>query len=202
MFAKPRFSTSRGGSYAIVGVLSIGLVGCSVTGVPGDPVSAPDTDKTACLTASSWTLDLHRYTEDVATADAIAGAPVRDVAATGTLSIKFTRDFLFAAAAKSFLTERTYASDGDTVVARWTRDDEVSGEWDWFNNETLVVSRVVYLTESVTNEALINGETTVNFFPEPPRFYLSDGGPWRVTCTADRLILDSDGVIPWHFLPD
>ncbi|MEQ1736001.1 MAG: hypothetical protein ABL886_06325 [Rhodoglobus sp.] len=181
--------------------VTLALFGCSVPVVPGDPVPAPETDQTACLTSGSWTLDLARYTEDVATSDSLSAAPIRDARATGTLSITFTKEFLFASEARSFMTERTYDNDGETVVARWTRDDEVSGEWHWFDNETLVLGRVEYLVESSTNEAVVDGTVTVNFFPEPPRFYLSSGGPWRVTCSPDRLVLDSDGVIAWHFLP-
>ena len=76
----------------------------------------------------------------------------------------------------------------------------MSGEWDWFDNETLVFSRVVYLAESSSNEAIINDQATVNFFPEPPRFFVSDGGAWTVTCTASELVLDSGAVIAWRFV--
>ena len=185
----------------LLGATMVALTGCTVPSPPGDPApAADDPDQTACLTAGPWRLDLARYTEDVATAEALATAPVVDAAASGSLSITFTDDFLFAGGATAFMTERTYDNEGETVVARWTRSDEVSGEWDWFDNETLVPSRVVYLSESSTNEAILDGQTTVNFFPEPPRFFLSDGAPWTVTCTPDRLILDSDAVIAWHFV--
>ena len=186
---------------ALAAGAALALTACGVTSVPGDPVpAADDPDQTACLTAGRWTLDLTRYTEDIATADALATAPVVDAAASGSLTITFTDEFLFAGGATAFMTERTYDNEGETIVARWTRSDEVSGEWDWFDNETLVPSRVVYLSESSTNEAIVDGQTTVSFFPEPPRFFLSDGAAWTVTCTPDRLILDSDAVIAWHFM--
>ncbi len=188
-------------SLGAVGALLIVLTGCAAPAVPGDPVPpADDADQTACLTAGSWTLDLIRYAEDVATADSLASAPIQDATASGSLSIRFTEDFLFAGGATAFTTERRYENDGETVVARWTRDDEVSGEWDWFDNETLVFSRVVYLAESSSNEAIVNDQATVNFFPEPPRFFLSDGGAWTVACTPSELVLDSGAVIPWHFV--
>lgn len=184
-----------------VAALALVLTGCSVPYLPSDPAAAPDdADQTACLTAGAWTLDLIRYAEDVATADSLGSAPILDATASGSLSIRFTDDFLFAGASSAFTTERRYENDGETVVARWTRDDQVSGEWDWFDNETLVFSRVVYLSESSSNEAIVDNQTTVSFFPEPPRFFLSDGGPWTVACTAGELVLDSDSVIAWHFV--
>lgn len=197
-------SRSRAGLVALATALAV--AGCSVTPTPDAPPVVDDSasefnnDQTACLTAGSWTLDLVRYTEDVATAAAGGALPIRDVAASGSLAIRFTEDFLFAAKSLDFLTESTFDNDGETVVAKLTRNEEVTGEWDWFDDETLVVSRVGYLTDSNTNEAIVNGETTVNLFPPPPRFFLSDGAPFTVTCAPDQLVLDSGAVIAWTFV--
>lgn len=62
--------------------------------------------------------------------------------------IQYTDDFLFAAASTALMTVRNYALEGETIVATSTRNDEVTGERDWFDEQTLVTSRVVYLAES------------------------------------------------------
>lgn len=182
----------------------ITLTACSAAPLaPDDPEPpAPFEDQTACLTSGApWTLDLSRYAEDVATTEALSAAPLTDVSATGSLTIQFTDDFLFAATTSGLTTVRNYNADGETVVATFIRNDEVSGEWDWFDGQTLVTSRVGYLAESTSNDAVIDGETTVSFFPEPPRLFFSDGAVFTVNCSSGLLVLDSDGLVPWHFLP-
>jgi len=64
------------------------------------------------------------------------------------VTIQYTDDFIFAAASTAFTTVRNYDNEGDTIVTTSTRSDEVSGEWDWFDEQTLVTSRVGYLAES------------------------------------------------------
>ncbi|WP_439565506.1 hypothetical protein [Microcella sp.] len=182
--------------------LALLLSSCAVTAEDGDPQPpAPDTDQTACLTAGTpWTLDLQRYVDDVAAAEGVTPAPLADVSVTsGSLTIQFTDDFLFAATTSGLTTVRTYDNEGETIVATVTRSDEVSGEWDWFDDVTLVPSRVVYLSESTTSDAVVDGETTVSFFPEPPRLVFGDGAAFTITCESTRLIIDGGGLTAWHF---
>jgi hypothetical protein len=183
-----------------VGVLVLG--GCAVDAIDGDPAPpAPLTDQTACLTSGTpWTLDLQRYADDVAEAESVTPVPLQDVEVSGSLTIQFTDDFLFAATTNGLTTVRNYDNDGETIVATVVRNDEVSGEWDWFDEVTLVTSRVVYLSDSTTSDTVVDNEATVSFFPEPPRLFFSDGAVNTITCEPGRLIIDSGGLIAWHFV--
>ncbi len=178
------------------------LSACAVEAQVGDPQPpVADTDQTACLTAGTpWTLDLQRYVSDVAAAEGVTPVPLTDVSVTsGSLTVQFTDDFLFAATTSGLTTVRTYDNEGETIVATVTRSDEVSGEWDWFDDVTLVPSRVVYLSESTSSDAVVDGETTVSFFPEPPRLVFGDGAAFTITCESTRLIIDGGGLTAWHF---
>lgn len=185
---------------AAVGVLF--LTGCAVGSIDGDPAPPPpETDQTACLTSGTpWTLDLQRYADDVTRVETVTPVPLQGVEVSGSLTVQFTDDFLFAATASGLTTVRNYDNEGETIVATVIRNDEVSGEWDWFDDVTLVTSRVVYLTDSTTSDAVVDGEATVSFFPEPPRLFFSDGGVNTISCEPGRLIIDSGGLLAWHFV--
>jgi hypothetical protein len=190
------------GVVALIASVSLVMSACAVDANDGDPAPvSPDTDQTACLTAGTpWTLDLQRYVDDVAAVETVAPVPLQDVAVpSGTLTIQFTDDFLFAATTSALTTVRTYDNDGETVVATFVRSDDVSGEWDWFDEETLVPSRVVYLSESSSSDAVIDNQTTTSFWAEPPRLVFSDGGAFTITCDGTRLIIDGGGLMAWHF---
>ena len=190
------------GVIVLAASVSATLSACAVDANDGDPAPAPpSSDQTACLTAGTpWTLDLQRYVDDVAASESVTPVPLQDVAVpSGALTIQFTDDFLFAATTSALTTVRTYDNDGETVVATVVRSDEVSGEWDWFDDETLVPSRVVYLSESTSSDAVIDNQTTTSFFPEPPRLVFSDGAAFTITCEGTRLIIDGGGLLAWHF---
>lgn len=190
------------GAIALVASMSLVMSACAVDANDGDPAPVPpNTDQTACLIAGTpWRLDLQRYADDVAAVESVTPVPLQDVAVpSGALTIQFTDDFLFAATTSALTTVRTYDNDGETVVATVVRSDDVSGEWDWFDDVTLVPSRVVYLSESTSSDAVIDNQTTASFFPEPPRLVFSDGGAFTITCEANRLVIDGGGLMAWHF---